>query len=69
MGSTNEANWISIAVGAVCLVLAIAAGIRLGRIVSGLSSWQSVAYALVAGIFIAIIAVMADRILKSFFED
>jgi len=69
MKSTNEANWISIAVGFICLVLAISAGIRLGSIISTIGAWRAVADTLVAGIFIAVVGVVVSIVLNSLYDD
>ncbi len=69
MKSKNEANMTALIVGAVCIVMGIAAGIRLHEIVSSLSGWQDLGYVLVAGIFIGLTAAIVDRILKFFFDD
>ncbi len=69
MKSKNEADMTALIVGAVCIVMGIAAGIRLREIVSSLNGWQDLGYVLVAGIFIGLTAAIVDRILKFFFDD
>ncbi len=69
MNPKNEANLKSVIIGAVCIIMGAAAGIRLHEIVSSLSGWQDLGYVLVAGIFIALTAAILDRILSFFFDD
>lgn len=69
MKPENEANLTSLVVGAVCIIMGAAAGISLHEIVSRLSGWQDAGYVLVAGIFIALTAVILNQILSFFFDD
>ncbi len=65
----NEANWTSIIIGAVCIVLAVLGAVRLHHILPHLNGWQAAAYSIVAGIFIAVIGVIVNSILSFFRRD
>ncbi len=69
MNPKKEANLTALVVGAVCIIMGIAAGISLHEIVSSLNGWQDLGYVLVAGIFIALTAAIADRIMNFFLDD
>lgn len=69
MKTKNEANFTSLIVGGVCILMGAAAGISLHEIVSRLSGWQDAGYVLVAGIFIALTAAILNQILSFFFDD
>ncbi len=66
MKQKNEANWTSLIVGIVCIILAAVGAIRLHHILPHLNGWQAAAYSIVAGIFIALIGVIVNSILSSF---
>lgn len=65
----EEANIVSIIVSVFCIVMGAAGGISMQHIISHINGWQAAAYAIVAGIFVAIAAVMLDRILSFFCDD
>jgi len=65
----KEANAISLVIGAVIIIMGAAASVSLHRILSHLNAWQAAAYALVAGIFIALVAVILNEILSFFYDD
>ncbi len=46
--------------------MAVAGGIRMLHMISRLNGWQAAGYALVEGIFIALVAAILDRILSFF---
>ncbi len=64
----RAANFVSLIVGAVCIIMGVAAGISLHEIISRLNGWQALGYVLVSGIFIALVAVILNQII-SFFND
>jgi hypothetical protein len=65
----KEANAISLIVGAVIIIMGVAASVSLHRILSHLNPWQAAAYALVAGIFIALVAAILNAMLSFFYDD
>jgi hypothetical protein len=56
-------------VGAVCIIMAVAGGISMRRMISHLNGWQAAGYVLVEGIFIALVAVILNQILSFFHDD
>ena len=69
MEAKREANLLSLIVGAVAIIMGAAAGISLHNIISHLNGWQAAGYMLVAGIFIALVAVILNQILSFFYDD
>lgn len=65
----NEASGISLVVGVVCIVLAAVGAASLHNILPHLNGWQAAAYAIVGGIFIALIGVIINSILLFFLDD
>ncbi len=69
MKHNKEANLKSIVVAAVCIIMAAAGGLRMLHMVAQLNGWQAAGYALVGGIFIALFAVILDKIISFFSGD
>ena len=65
----NEASGISLIVGVVCIVLAAVGAASLHNILPHIDGWQAAAYAIVGGIFIAVIGVILNSILLFFLDD
>jgi hypothetical protein len=65
----KEAGINSVIVGAVCIIMGAAAGISLHDIISRLTGWQALGYVLVAGVFIALVAVIVNQILSSLYDE
>ncbi len=66
MNQNKEANLTSLIVGTVCIIMAVAGGLSMFHIVSHLNGWQAAGYALVGGIFIALFAVIINKIISFF---
>jgi multisubunit Na+/H+ antiporter MnhG subunit len=66
MEQKKRANLTPLIVGAVCIILAAAGGIRMHHMISRLNGWQAAGYALVEGIFIALVAAILNEILSFF---
>ena len=69
MRPKNEASGISLIVGVVCIVLAAVGAASLHNILPHIDGWQAAAYAIVGGIFIAVIGVILNSILLFFLDD
>ena len=65
----KEVNAIALVIGAVIIIMTVAASVSLHRILSHLNAWQAAGYALVAGIFIALVAVILNTVLSFFYND
>lgn len=68
MKSENDLGGESIIVMLFCLLASFGAGYSLKGIVSGISGWQALAFAVGAGIFTAISAVLLYQFLVSLRE-
>lgn len=68
MKSENDLGKESIIVMFFCLLASLGAGFSLKGIVPGISGWQALAFAVGAGIFIAISAVLLYQLLVSLRE-
>ncbi len=66
MSNNKEASLTSIIVAVVCVIMAVAGGLSMYHIISHLNGWQAAGYALVGGIFIALFAVMINKIISFF---
>ncbi len=66
MNQNKEANLTALIVGTVCIIMAVAGGLSMFHIVSRLNGWQAAGYALVGGIFIALFAVIINKIISFF---
>lgn len=66
MEQKKRADLTPVIVGAVCSIMAVAGGIRMLHMISRLNGWQAAGYALVEGIFIALVAAVLDRVLSFF---
>ncbi len=64
MNQNKEADFSSIIVGVVCIIMAVAGGLSMLHIISHLNGWQAAGYALVGGIFIALFAVILNEIIS-----
>ncbi len=69
MTSKKEANFTSLIVGAVVIIMGVLSGITLHKFVSGLNGWQAMGYALISGVFIALTAAIINEILSFFYDD
>ncbi len=65
MASKNDISWITIVVTIFCVMASIGAGLNLQRLADRLSGAQAVGYWLVAGIFIALSAVILAQVLSA----
>ena len=66
MNRNKEANLTAIIVSAICIVMAAAGSLSMLHIISRLNGWQAAGYALVGGIFIALFAVIINKIISFF---
>ncbi len=51
---------------AICILGSVAASLSIHEIIHDLNKWQAGGYAIVCGIFIALVAVIANEMLKFF---
>jgi hypothetical protein len=65
----KEVNATSFSIGAVIIIMGVAASVSLHSILSHLNPWQAAGYALVAGIFIALVAAILNAMLSFFYDD
>ncbi len=66
MEQNRRADLKALIVGAVCIIMAAAGGIGMYHMISRLNGWQAAGYALVEGIFIALVAAIVNQILSFF---
>ncbi len=66
MEHKNKASSVTFILIAVCILGSVAASFSLQEIIPRLNKWQIGGYAIVGGIFIAMVAVIANEMLKFF---
>ncbi len=68
MESKKEVGGVAIVLAAFCILASVLGAISLEEIISHLNKWQKGGYAIAAGVFIAMSAVILNQIL-SFFQN
>lgn len=69
MKHSRGADLTSIIVAAVCIGMAVAGGLSMHHLISSLNGWQAAGYALIGGLFIALSAVIINKIISFFCGD
>jgi hypothetical protein len=66
MKQEHRVSGVTLILIAVCILGSVAASFSLQEIIPRLNKWQMGGYAIVGGIFIAMVAVIANEMLKFF---